>query len=222
VDDILCHLEGKEPLLQCKATYEKCANIVIPESLVPTVSLTENTPTDLAPIRPEPQDDDGDDLNPFFTLLALSKMNGGLQPNEAAFLHNITASVLEAVSHTVGGLDILKLNSSEELSDWLKQKDTLPIFHDLTVIIPEESEDSTAPANPELIDFDLGNASVIFDPGSLVIGNTNARDAQILAKNIINSLNDKVSILWLSIFRSLFSYILIVEMLSKTCRRNCI
>jgi hypothetical protein len=70
----------------------------------------------------------------------------------------------------------------------------LPIFHDLTVIIPDDGENSTAPANPETVDFDLTNSSIIFDPSTLVIGHTNARDAQVLAKNIINSLSDKVHV----------------------------
>ena len=194
VDDILCHLEAKESAVFCKATYEKCANIVIPEAYINTVSLAENPPTEVAVIRPQDEEEEEDDLNPFFTLLALSKMNGGLKESESSFLQNVTKSVLDAVSNTVGGIEILKLNSTEELNDWLKQKDTLPIFHDLTVIIPEEGENATAPANPELIDFDLTNSSIVFDPSSLVIGHTNARDAQILAKNIINSLSDKVHI----------------------------
>ena len=200
VDDILCHLEGKESMSNCKATYEKCANIVIPEAFIHTVSLTENPPTEVATV-PEPQaddDSDDDDLNPFFTLLALSKLNGGLKAKESAFLQNVTASILDAVSTTVGGIEILKLNSSEELNEWLKQKDTLPIFHDLTIIIPDEGDNSSAPAQPETIDFDLTNSSIIFDPNSLVIGNTNARDAQILAKKIVNSLSGKVHICSLS------------------------
>jgi hypothetical protein len=32
--------------------------------------------------------------------------------------------VLEAVSNTVGGIEILKLNSTEELNEWLKQVTT--------------------------------------------------------------------------------------------------
>ena len=192
VDDILCHLDGKESPNVCKSTYEKCANIVIPESLIHTVSMMENPPTDLAAITP--QEDGIENSNPFFTLLALSKLNGGLKENESKYLQNITSSVLKAVSNAVGGIEILKLNSTEELNDWLKQKDTLPIFHDLTVIIPDDEDNGTIPANPEAIDFDLTNSSLIFDPSSLVIGNTNAKDAQILAKNIIEALKDRVHI----------------------------
>jgi len=188
VDDILCHLDGKEPPAFCKTMYEKCVNIVIPESLIPTVSLME---TEIAPIRPV---EDNTDMNPFFTLLALSKLSGGLKENESKFLENITSSVLEAVSNSVGGIEILKLNSTDEIQEWLNDKDTLPIFHDLTVIIPDEGENSTNLVNPEMVDFDLSNSSLIFDPSSLVIGNTNAKDAQILAKDIINALSDKVHI----------------------------
>jgi hypothetical protein len=192
VDDILCHLDGKESSNVCKSTYEKCANIVIPESLIHTVSMMENRPTHLATITPE--SDGNDDSNPFFTLLALSKLNGGLKENESKYLHNITSSVLKAVGNVVGGIDILTLNSTEELNQWLKQKDTLPIFNDFTVIIPDERENSSIPTNPEMIDFDLTNSSLIFDPNSLVIGNTNAKDAQILANNIIEALEGRVHI----------------------------
>lgn len=196
VDDILCHLDGKDASdKSCQTNYERCINIVIPEPLLSTVSLQPPPTTEVAVVPSK----DETDMNPFFTLLSISKLSGTLKENESKFLSNISSSIFKAIEGSVGhSVEAVSLNSSDDLNDWLSQPDTLPIFTDITIIIPEQEvgfdENSTAIAHPEEVDFDLTNSSLVFDPTTLVIGNVDAKDAQILSKDIINSLKDIVHI----------------------------
>lgn len=182
IDHILCNMESRE---NCQTIYERCILIVVPDTHLTTINLNLGLTT-------ESSHSDTEKLDPFFMLLALSKLNGSLGEKELAFLSNISSSILDSIGGSVGDIQVLQNSSSTDVNHWLLHNDTLAIFHDLTAILPEsDDENDTALAYPNHMDFDLANSSLIFDPISFAFGNVNSNDAKILAKDIIRALVGK-------------------------------
>ena len=187
VDDILCHLNANPNVMECQRTFEKCVKIVVPVDFLPMVfsdstSLTEDTT--LTPIE-----DTTPTLDPVSILGGLASMT----QKENDVLNELTSNVLSAIQNSTEGFTIEPLVGNFSIADLLESNDTLPFFQDFIILLNDTSNfNETDIEDPSLLD--LTDASIIFNPATLAIGDDKTiitpRLNQTLRENIINAVKD--------------------------------
>ncbi len=187
VDDILCHLQENPDVMNCQRTFERCISIVVPSAFIESVfaSSTTSTTTTEVPEVEHPE------LNAVAVLMGLANVTSGSDGSgvNMEVVNNLTSSVLSAIEETTG-FELSPITDNVTIQELLESNLTLPIFHDIVILLNEtDHSNGMIQVNGTQLGFGLSNATILFDPSTLSVGdNTTNIDSELA-----QTLRDKIS-----------------------------